>query len=208
MLGLTVRRLAARDALLRENRRVMTNTTSNQRDLSRRSVLTVAGLALLGIATGRPASAKSSIEAGVSLEPLFGARTWLNGQPSRTSLDGRVVLVDVFTFDCINCKNITPNLRELERSRSGEGLTIVGIHSPETSYERGQDAVVEHLRTLGVTWPVAIDNDFALWKAFHNAFWPTQYLFDRRGTLRKVVVGDSQDAIVNSTIKRLLAERS
>ncbi len=142
-----------------------------------------------------------------SLTPLIDASSWLNGEPSRASLRGKVVLVDVFTFGCFNCKNVTPELRALNR-RTSEGLAIIGIHSPETPYEHEHAAVVSNLRTLGVTWPVAIDNDLALWNAYHVEAWPTQLIFDRQGKLRKTIVGDSQDALVSQTIDALLKERA
>ena len=142
-----------------------------------------------------------------SLDTVLRAKNWLNGTPTQASLRGKVVLLDVFTFDCINCKNITPNLRALNR-RQAEGLAIVGIHSPETPFERDRAEVVRHFASLGVTWPVAIDNDFALWKAYNIEYWPTQMLFDRRGKLRTTIVGDSQDAAVNAAVNRLLREQA
>jgi thiol-disulfide isomerase/thioredoxin len=159
------------------------------------------------VASVRPARADepSTVPANASLGTLLRARTWINGTPTRESLRGQVVLVDVFTFDCINCKNITPNLRTLARTKR-DGLTIVGIHSPETPYERDHAQVVRHLGLLGVTWPVAVDNDFALWKAYGIEYWPTQMIFDRRGKLRKVVEGDSQDVAVDAAVNALLRE--
>ncbi len=164
--------------------------------------------ALMGMLVGPSLAARPAFAADASLAPLVKAASWLNGTPSSASLRGKVVLVDVFTFDCINCKNITPNLRSLARTKASDGLAIVGIHSPETAYEHGRSAVVTNLRALGVTWPVAIDNDFALWNAYHIESWPTQLIFDRRGTLRKTVIGDSQDALVNQTVDALLKERA
>ena len=163
--------------------------------------------AVVGFAVGAaPAAAQdSTIRSDASLQTLLGSRTWLNGTPTSKALHGKVVLVDVFTFDCINCKNITPNLRSLSRTKRN-GLAILGIHTPETAYERDRGAVVSHLDKLGVTWPVAIDNDYTLWKAYNVEYWPTQLIFDRRGKLRKVVIGDSQDALVNATVNELLRE--
>lgn len=161
----------------------------------------VAALTWKALAAAEP----STVPPNASLDTLLRARTWLNGTPTRSTLRGKVVLLDVFTFDCINCKNITPNLRALARTRR-DGLAIVGIHSPETPYERDRTEVVRHLAQLGVTWPVAIDNDFALWNAYHVAYWPTQMLFDRRGRLRKVIIGDSQDAAVDASVDALLRE--
>ncbi|MGP6156356.1 MAG: thioredoxin-like domain-containing protein [Vulcanimicrobiaceae bacterium] len=148
---------------------------------------------------------ESTVPKDASLDTVLSAKDWLNGTPSRETLKGKVVLVDVFTFDCYNCRNITPNLRTLSRSQR-EGLAIVGIHSPETSFEHDRNEVVSHLGTLGVTWPVAVDNDFALWKSYNIEYWPTQMIFDRRGKLRKVVIGDSQDSTVDATITALLRE--
>jgi len=170
----------------------------------------LAGTLLAPLAlTALPAVADepSSIPADASLDTVLRARTWINGAPTRDALRGKVVLVDVFTFDCINCKNITPNLRTLSHTKR-DGLAIVGIHSPETPYEHDHAQVVRHLELLGVTWPVAVDNDFALWKAYKVEYWPTQMLFDRHGKLRKVVVGDSQDATVNAAVDKLLREPS
>ena len=142
----------------------------------------------------------------VALTALFAATSWLNGTPTAETLRGKVVLVDVFTFDCINCKNVTPNLRKLNAAHRGE-LAIVGVHAPETPYERARTNVVPNLQHQGIVWPVAIDNDFKLWRAFGVEAWPTQLIFDRRGVLRKTVVGDSQDQLVDATIERLLAEK-
>lgn len=170
-----------------------------------RAGLFVAGAMALVARTVAPASAEPALGSKTSLDPLLRASTWLNGTPTREDLRGKVVLVDVFTFDCINCKNVTPNLRTLSHSKR-DGLAIVGIHSPETAYERNRNEVVRHLALLGVTWPVAIDDDFTLWRAYGIEYWPTQLLFDRRGTLRKVVIGDSQDAVVNAAVDALLRE--
>jgi thiol-disulfide isomerase/thioredoxin len=170
--------------------------------------LLAAGAGALALLAGAvvPASAQEpTIPSEVSLDPLLRARTWLNGTPSREGLRGKVVLVDVFTFDCINCKNVTPNLRTLSHTKR-DGLAIVGIHSPETAYERDRNEVIRHLGLLGVSWPVAIDNDFALWKTYGIEYWPTQMIFGRRGKLRKVVIGDSQDATVNAAVDALLRE--
>jgi thiol-disulfide isomerase/thioredoxin len=142
-----------------------------------------------------------------SLAPLLHASEgWVGAQPAASDLAGKVVVVDVFTFGCINCKNVTPNLRALYR-RHEPGLAIVGIHTPETPYERERGNVVANLKTLGIAWPVAIDNSQALWNAYGVDAWPTQLIFDRHGKLRKTIVGDSQDEAVDREIDALLAER-
>jgi thiol-disulfide isomerase/thioredoxin len=152
-----------------------------------------------------PAALPAAEEA--TLAPvLHAAEGWVNAPATAAGLAGKVVVVDVFTFGCINCKNVTPNLRALYRSGSTD-VAIVGVHSPETPYEKDRANVVANLKTQGILWPVAIDNDFAIWNAYGIGAWPTQLIFDRHGHLRKTVVGDSQDALVDRTIKELAAER-
>jgi hypothetical protein len=161
--------------------------------------------AALAAAASPGLAEESTVPRDASLDTVLAAHAWLNGTPTRETLRGKVVLVDVFTFACSNCQNITPNLRALWRARS-KGVEILGIHSPETSYERDRSEVISHLASLGVIWPVAIDNDFALWRAYNIEYWPTQMIFDRRGKLRNVVIGDSQDETVNAAIDVLLRE--
>jgi thiol-disulfide isomerase/thioredoxin len=142
---------------------------------------------------------------GNTLAPVLHASTWLNGRPTTASLRGKVVLVDVFTVDCINCQNVTPNLRKLH-AREGNRLAIVGVHTPETMVERDRSHVKQSLHDLGIVWPVAIDDDSRIWNAYSVQAWPTQLIFDRSGRLRQTIVGDSQDDAVDAAIDKLLAE--
>jgi thiol-disulfide isomerase/thioredoxin len=142
-----------------------------------------------------------------SLRPVLGASEgWLNGPAAPKDVAGKVVVVDVFTFGCGNCQNVVPNLRSLN-ARHNDGLVIIGVHSPETPYEHSRANVVESLRSQGISWPVAIDNSFSIWKAYGVDAWPTQMIFDRHGRLRKTIVGDSQDRDVDAAIDALLAEK-
>ena len=152
------------------------------------------------------AATASAVRAAPSLAPAVSAADWLNGRPTAGDLRGRVVIVDVFTFDCVNCKHVVPALRSLYGSTSRRDLAIVGIHSPETDYEKDRGNVVRNLAAQRITWPVAIDNTFALWRAYGIEYWPTQLIFDRRGILRKTVVGEGQDDVVRATVKALIAE--
>jgi peroxiredoxin len=142
----------------------------------------------------------------VTLQPVLHASDWLNATAAPDAR-GKVVVLDVFTVDCINCRNVIPELRSLYATQRGRGLEIIGIHSPETPVEKQRAHVVENLRSLGIRWPVAVDNSFALWDAYGVDAWPTQLFYDRHGRLRKVIVGDSQDALVRSTVETLLAEK-
>lgn len=164
----------------------------------RRAIFAVALLFACG---ALPASAAST-----SLAPLGASTDWLNGRGTPASLRGKVVLVDVFTVDCGNCENVTANLRMLNTQDRGR-VAIVGVHTPETPYERQRPHVVDRLKALGVTWPVAVDDDQTLWATYGIEAWPTQLIFDRAGHLRKTIVGDGQDAAVDAEIHALLAEK-
>jgi len=161
----------------------------------------VFALACLLIFTGAAGTATTSLRA------VLAAHDWLNGRATAATLAGAVVVVDVFTVDCYNCQNVVPELRTLYVHDRTRGLAIVGIHAPETPAERDRSYVVQSLARQGIVWPVAIDNAFSLWNAYGVSAWPTQMIFDRRGRLRKTVVGDSQDAVVDSVVEKLLAEK-
>jgi thiol-disulfide isomerase/thioredoxin len=145
--------------------------------------------------------------AGASLAPVLAAPDWLNGRLTHADVAGKVVIVDVFTFDCINCKHVIPNLQRLHAQLPAADFAIVGVHAPETPEERQRTNVVRELARQGIVWPVALDNSFVVWKALDNEYWPTQYIFDRRGTLRRTVVGEGQDDEVTSTVRALIAEK-
>ncbi len=162
--------------------------------------------ALLAVVGATVAFSPAVSAAPSGLAPVFAASDWLNGQIAAGDVAGKVVIVDVFTFDCINCKHVTPNLQHLHATTSPSDLSIIGVHTPELPEERVRSNVVRELARQGVVWPVAIDNSYAVWKALDNEYWPTQYIFDRRGVLRRTVVGEGQDEVVTSTVRALIAE--
>jgi len=139
--------------------------------------------------------------------PLLNAPQWIGIRPTAASYAGKVVVVDIFTFDCINCKHVVPELRSLRGRYSAKDLLIVGIHTPETPFERVRANAVAAFVAQGISWPVAIDNEEKLWNAYSVEYWPTQLIFDRQGRLRKTVIGEGQDAEVTSTIAALVTER-
>lgn len=164
--------------------------------------LFAAGLGLAATAAlGRTASAAPT------LDPILKYPEWLSVRPTAASLAGKVVLLDVFTFGCYNCKNITPNLRTLHARTPSNDLAIIGIHTPETPYEREHANIVANLKAQGIVWPIALDGDSKLWRAYNVDAWPTQLIFDRKGVLRSTIVGDSQDDDVDRVIAKLIAER-
>ena len=158
----------------------------------------VAALSAFAPALGAPA---------VTLTHVLAAKDWLNSTPTPRLVRGKVVVLDFYTFECFNCKNVQPNLRALNRDKSRSDLVILSVHSPETAVERDRANLIASLKEQDVTWPVAVDNDFALWNAYGVTAWPTQMIFDRSGHLRKTVVGDSQDETVDATIEQLIRER-
>ncbi|HEY1728959.1 MAG TPA: thioredoxin-like domain-containing protein [Candidatus Baltobacteraceae bacterium] len=172
--------------------------------MTRRDALVAATLLTGALTFARPRGANAAAR---TLDPILAYGDWLDVRPTAESLQGRVVLVDVFTFACWNCQNVTPNLRTLHRTKPSSDLVIIGVHTPETPYERDRANVVANLKRLGITWPVAIDNNSKLWNTYGVQYWPTQMIFDRNGRLHTTVVGDSQDADVDKAIA-LLSSRA
>jgi len=141
------------------------------------------------------------------LDAILSSRDWLNGRPTASDVRGKVVLVDFYTFDCINCKHVEPNLRALYHETSRDDLVIISVHSPETPMERDRNNLVASTKAQSVVWPVAVDNAFRVWNAYGVQAWPTQLIFDRRGKLRRTIVGEGQDEDVDTTIRTLIADR-
>jgi peroxiredoxin len=176
--------------------------------MKRLTIATIAVAGLAGIILMYPMLGRSAaVKAEPSLGAVLTAGDWIGQPETAADLAGNVVVLDVFTVDCYNCQNVVPTLRSLYAKDRARGLRIVGIHAPETPAEKGRAYVVRSLASQQITWPVAIDNAFALWNAYGVTAWPTQLLFDRRGHLRKTIVGDSQNAEVRATVDALLAER-
>ena len=147
------------------------------------------------------------LAAVTSLAPIqTSSAGWLNASAA-PSTSGRVTIVDVFTYGCINCQHVTPELRKLHASIPARDLAIVGVHAPETPEERVHANVARALREQGVAWPVVFDDDFAIWHAYGVTAWPTQLVFDRRGRLRATYVGEGFDLQLEKTIRGLVAER-
>lgn len=168
--------------------------------MARTLALAVACSLFLSLPSGANAST-------IGLDAVLVSRDWVNGHPSSADLHGKVVFIDVYTFDCINCRHVEPNLRELYRSTSRSDLVIIGVHSPETPAERDRSNLIASMKAQGVVWPVAIDNDFRVWNAYGIQAWPTQLIFDRHGVLRRTVIGEGQDGDVDGAIRELIAER-
>jgi len=164
--------------------------------------------ALIGSALAVSLVAQAPVHADdVTLARVLAARDWLNATPTTQLVRGKVVLLNFYTFGCFNCQNVEPNLRSLYRDKPRTDLVILSVHSPETSIERSRDNLLASLKEQGIVWPVAVDNDFAIWNAYGVTAWPTQMIFDRSGHLRKTIVGDSQDQAVDAEIDDLIAQK-
>ncbi len=175
---------------------------------------TLAGLAL--VAAVLVASCGAGDDVGVapdgSVTPqreLTGLTAWLNSEPLTIAAEleqGRVVLVDFWTYTCINCIRTLPYLREWHEKYAGSGLVIVGVHAPEFDFEHEADNVLAAMDRLGVAWPVAQDNDFRTWRAFENRFWPAKYLFGVDGRIRYSHFGEGDYLETEEEIRAALTE--
>jgi cytochrome c biogenesis protein CcdA/thiol-disulfide isomerase/thioredoxin len=156
--------------------------------------------------TSQPVSSSTLKDYGPA--PNFaGISTWVNSKPLTTSaLRGKVVLVDFWTYSCINCLRTLPHLKAWDAAYRKAGLAIVGVHTPEFAFEHVASNVRKATRELGVGYPVAIDNDYKTWDAYQNGAWPTEYLIDRRGHIREIKEGEGNYDETETTIRRLLGE--
>jgi cytochrome c biogenesis protein CcdA/thiol-disulfide isomerase/thioredoxin len=132
---------------------------------------------------------------------------WLNSEPLRMDdLRGKVVLIDFWTYSCINCLRTLPHVRAWDEAYRDEGLVIVGVHTPEFAFVRVADNVRRAVRDLGVSYPVALDNAYGTWTAWQNRYWPAKYFVDRTGRLRYAHFGEGGYEESERVLRRLLAE--
>ena len=141
------------------------------------------------------------------LPPLSGAIEWLNSPPlTPEALKGKVVLVDFWTYSCINCLRSIPYVRAWADKYKGQGLVVIGVHAPEFAFEKTFDNVKQAVAKLKIDYPVAIDNDYAIWRAFNNEYWPADYFIDAKGQIRHHFFGEGDYAESEKVIQELLAE--
>src|SRR5271156_2478 len=158
--------------------------------------------ALLATILGGASMLRAQRAEAAILVSLALATGWLGGPPTLASLRGRVVLVDVFTFECINCTNITPALKNLYASYPRSELEIVAVLTPEVpSYQKSLRYLARQSQAAALPWPIAIDNEHRIWDAYGVSAWPTQLIFDRAGHLKYTIVGDSQDRQVAAAVR-------
>ncbi|SAK67477.1 cytochrome c biogenesis protein DipZ [Caballeronia ptereochthonis] len=141
------------------------------------------------------------------LPSLDGATAWLNSAPlSADALRGKVVVVNFWTYSCINCLRTLPYLKTWAQRYGNDGLVVVGVHTPEFGFERDTGNVKRALENLTIRYPVAIDNDYGIWRAFGNQYWPAFYIVDAQGRVRYHHFGEGGYREAEDAIRQLLAE--
>lgn len=166
---------------------------------------------LTRIGAGVPTNAAPADLADLPIEgvmpPLTGATTWLNSPPLTTQqLRGKVVVVDFWTYSCINCLRSIPYVKAWAEKYRDQGLVVIGVHTPEFAFEKSQANVRRNVERLGVTYPVALDNDYAIWRAFRNNYWPAHYFIDAQGRIRHHHFGEGDYEGSERVIQQLLKE--
>ena len=151
--------------------------------------------------------ADSALPVEGALPPLTGAVKWLNSPPlTAEGLRGKVVLVDFWTYSCINCLRSIPYIRAWAKKYRDQGLVVIGVHTPEFAFEKKIANVEKAVADLQIDYPVAIDNDFAIWRAFFNQYWPAHYVIDTKGQIRYHHFGEGEYERGEQVIRQLLAE--
>jgi cytochrome c biogenesis protein CcdA/thiol-disulfide isomerase/thioredoxin len=141
------------------------------------------------------------------LPPLDGLGPWFNSPPlTSAELKGKVVLIDFWTYSCINCLRTLPYLKAWDAKYRKDGLVIIGVHAPEFAFERDPENVKKAVADLGIRYPVALDNTYQLWNALHNQYWPAHYFVDGEGRIRYFHHGEGEYAMAERVIRQLLAE--
>jgi cytochrome c biogenesis protein CcdA/thiol-disulfide isomerase/thioredoxin len=138
-----------------------------------------------------------------------GITDWINSNgETLQNLKGKVVLVDFWTYSCINCQRTLPHLTQWYDTYEKQGFVVIGVHAPEFSFEKKKENVAQAVQAAHIRYPVALDNDFATWQAYHNDSWPAEYLIDGQGIIRRFHVGEGQYAETETAIQALLAENN
>jgi cytochrome c biogenesis protein CcdA/thiol-disulfide isomerase/thioredoxin len=153
------------------------------------------------------AGAAGTLPVEGAMPALDGAVAWLNSPPLTVQqLKGKVVLVDFWTYSCINCLRALPYVKAWADKYRSQGLVVIGVHAPEFAFEKDLGNVRKAVAELGIDYPVAVDNDYALWRAFGNQYWPAHYFIDTQGRIRHHHFGEGEYKESEQVIRQLLAE--
>ncbi|MEX0165733.1 cytochrome c biogenesis protein DipZ [Pseudomonas brassicacearum] len=187
--------------------RLLAATSSQQSASLEKSLLENVPKAIDYVVSKAGASSMPALESQGTMPALDGAVQWLNSPPlSSESLKGKVVLVDFWTYDCINCQHTLPYVNGWAKKYEKDGLVVIGVHTPEYGYEKIIDNVREQVRKLDIHYPVAIDNQYAIWRAFNNQYWPAHYFIDAKGQVRYSHFGEGRYGEQEQVIQQLLQE--
>jgi thiol-disulfide isomerase/thioredoxin len=178
----------------------------NRKDIDLRRRALLGSMLALG-ACGAAAATPNLLRDHGSAPEFTGIERWLNSPPlTLSALRGKVVLVDFWTYSCINCLRTLPHVNRWATTYKAQGLVVVGVHTPEYAFERSSANVQAALRRLDVAHPVAQDNRYATWKAYGNQYWPAVYLVDARGQIRFKHFGEGRYQDTEAAIQALLAD--
>jgi thiol-disulfide isomerase/thioredoxin len=163
-------------------------------------------IALTGCAKAQSGGARR-LSAGGSFPSLGGATGWLNSEPlTATGLRGKVVLIDFWTYTCVNWRRTLPYVRAWADKYKDQGLVVIGVHTPEFSFEHNLDNVRWAIQDMKIGYPVAIDNNYAIWNAFNNQYWPALYFIDAKGQIRQHQFGEGEYRESEVILQQLLIE--
>ncbi|KWI42007.1 thioredoxin family protein [Burkholderia stagnalis] len=163
--------------------------------------------ALAAFADTRGETVPPMVEAGAQAPELAGIERWHNSAPLKLSeLRGKVVLVDFWTYSCINCIHTIPYVNEWYRKYRDQGLVVIGVHTPEYPFERDARNVADALGRFGIRYPVAQDNRYDTWNAYGNRYWPALYLVDANGRVVYTRFGEGQYEKTEAAIRDALAQ--
>lgn len=178
----------------------------NSPELNQQSVRSINSNSNDGLSSVQLSTDKSQFKKAPEFEGIL---SYINSNGTKLSdLKGKVVLIDFWTYSCINCIRTLPYLVDWNQKYSDKGLVIIGIHSPEFEFEKGVDNVKQAVTRFGIKYPVLLDNDHGTWNAFQNSYWPRKYLVDSEGFIRYDHIGEGGYVETENAIRNLLAERT
>lgn len=187
----------------------------NPIDQDRRRFLGTATLAVAAARLGVVGFAEAQSAAGMRLPveggfpSLSGATGWLNSRPlTPGGLRGKVVLIDFWTYTCVNWRRTLPYVRAWAEKYADRGLVVIGVHTPEFSFEHNIENVRWAAKDMKINYPIAVDSDYAIWRAFNNEYWPALYFIDAKGQIRHHQFGEGEYKESEEVIQQLLSEAS
>ncbi|MFC7299525.1 thioredoxin family protein [Herminiimonas aquatilis] len=170
-------------------------------------IKTMLAITALFAATAHAAPAPALADATKQTPEFVGIEKWLNSEPlTMQQLRGKVVLVDFWTYTCINCIRTLPYVKSWYEKYKDKGLVVIGVHTPEYPFERSTDNVKSAIKRFGITYPVAQDNQYATWNAYSNRYWPAVYLTNKKGQVVYKHFGEGSYQETEAAIKALLAQ--